>query len=276
MAVRRAAENAANEFVPPKLPAGATCESNPPTTSAETAATAHEPPPGLGAFDGDDDQDTDDLDEILGSTLAEDSRPADNLMVVPDDDESPEFASSNTAGVPPSGDEPREASQQKIPVPCSSIPLWLIDNYKDLCECLRTEMKQNASRQPSVYDTRQFLMAPKSPMFAAAHTNNLSPRLFYEPHYFLWLPHLFNRIPCPACKATQRKNDNGSPIMLCLLGWPQAPRRVVDIDLMLYIVGYRYYCGQDDCRKTYQSWSPAIMDVLPPVLAAQFPFCLTY
>ena len=137
-------------------------------------------------------------------------------------------------------------------------------------------MKQNASCQPSVYDTGQFLMAPKSPMFTAAHTNNLSPRLFYEPHYFLWLPHLFNRIPCPACKATQRKNDNGSPIMLCLLGWPQAPRRVVDIDLMLYIVGYRYYCGQDDCRKTYQSWSPAIMDVLPLVLAAQFPFCLTY
>ena len=57
-------------------------------------------------------------------------------MVVPDDDESPEFASSNMAGVPPSGDEPREASQQKIPVPCSSIPLWLIDNYKDLCKRL--------------------------------------------------------------------------------------------------------------------------------------------
>ena len=251
-------------------------ESNLRATLAETTATAHKPPPGLGAFDGNNDQDMDDLNEILGSTLAEDSQPADDLMVAPDDDESPESASLNVAGVPPSGDEPSEASQQKISVPCSSIPLWLIDNYKDLCKCLRTEMKQNASCQPSVYDARQFLIAPKSPMFTAACTNNLSPRLFYKPHYFLWLPHLFNQIPCLACKATQRKNDSGSPIMLHLLGWPQAPQRVVDIDLTLYIVGYRYYCGQNDCQKTYQSWSPAIMDVLPPVLAAQFPFCLTY
>ena len=136
VAVCRAAENVADEFITPKLPTGATSESNPPATSAETAATAHEPPPGLGAFDGDNDQDTDDPDEILGSTLAEDSQPVDDLMVAPDDDESPESTSLNAAGVPPSRDEPLEASQLKISVLHSSIPLWLINNYKDLCEHL--------------------------------------------------------------------------------------------------------------------------------------------
>ncbi|KAK2464000.1 hypothetical protein APHAL10511_003944 [Amanita phalloides] len=283
VAVRRATENVVDEAVPLRPLVGATSstrvESSPPVALAEITSPAREPPPGLGAFDGDDDQDIEDLGQILGSSFTEDSDPQpelDDIMTTPDDDENPESAPLNTADVPSSGDEPPAAPRQEIPTPRSSIPLWLIDNYRDLCERLRTEMKQNASRQPSAYDAGQFMMVPKNPMFAAARTNHLSPRLFYEPHYFLWLPHLFNRIPCPACKATQRKNDNGSPVMLRLLGWPQAPRRVVDIDLTLYIVGYWYYCGQGDCRKTYQSWSSAIMDVLPPVVAAQFPFCLTY
>jgi hypothetical protein len=149
------------------------------------------------------------------------------------------------------------------------MPLWLLSNYRDLCESLRAEMNQNESRRPSAYNAGQFLLPPKNPLFTAARSNHLSPRLFYEPHYYLWLPHLFNQIPCPACKAAKRTNDNGSAVTLRLHGWPRAPRRVVDLDYTLYIVGYRYYCGLSACRKTYQSWAPAIMDVLPPAVAAQ-------
>ena len=247
--------------------------------TAETAtATAHEPPPGLSAFDSDDEQDLDDddddLEEILGSMVSAEDSQLDELTAAPDDDDDLESVPLRVGCDISSGED--GAASRRTTLPRSSILLWLINSYRDLCETLRMEIKSNASHQPSVYDSGQFLLTPKNPMFAAARTSYLSPRLFYELHYFLWLPHLFNRIPCPACKEARRTNNNGTSIMLCLLGWPQAPRRAVDIDYTLYIVGYRYYCGQADCRKTYLSWSPAIMEVLPPAVAAQFQFHLTY
>ena len=62
--------------------------------------------------------------------------------------------------------------------------------------------------------------------------------------------------------------------------WPksfcQSPRRVVDIESHIYIIGQRYACGHKDCKKTYSSWSPAILNVTPQSLAAQFDFHLTY
>ena len=137
-AVRRATKNMVDEAIALKPLAGATRthECSLPVALAETTSPACKPPPGLGAFDSDDDQDTEDLGEILGS-LAEDSLPElDDIMTAPDDDENPELAPLNTADVPANRDEPLAAPKQEIPMPCSSIPLWLIDNYQDLCEHL--------------------------------------------------------------------------------------------------------------------------------------------
>ncbi|KAF8627540.1 hypothetical protein AX15_004375 [Amanita polypyramis BW_CC] len=73
VAVRRATENAVDEAVPLKQLVGGTGS----VALAETTSPACEPPPGLGPFDGDNDQDTEDLGEILGSSLAEDFSSAD-------------------------------------------------------------------------------------------------------------------------------------------------------------------------------------------------------
>jgi hypothetical protein len=57
-------------------------------------------------------------------------------------------------------------------------------------------------------------------------------------------------------------------------GFSKSPRRVVDVDENIYIIGHRYYCRV--CRKSYQSWSPALLAALPPALAMQFTYHLTY
>jgi hypothetical protein len=46
--------------------------------------------------------------------------------------------------------------------------------------------------------------------------------------------------------------------------------------ISMYLVGYQYLCGHKDCRRSYLSWRPAIFAVLPPPIADQFEFCLTY
>jgi hypothetical protein len=61
-----------------------------------------------------------------------------------------------------------------------------------------------------------------------------------------------------------------------VLGWPKAPRRVVGLDQNIFIIGYRYRCVHEDRKKTYQSWSPALLNVLPPALASQFRHHLTH
>ena len=54
------------------------------------------------------------------------------------------------------------------------------------------------------------------------------------------------------------------------------PQRVVGVESNVYIIGQRYYCGDAQCKKTYHSWLPAILDVIPPYIASEFRFHLTY
>lgn len=85
-----------------------------------------------------------------------------------------------------------------------------------------------------------------------------------------------DRIPCPACRDAGRQPVKSSCVYLQKHGFAPYPRRVVDVDRNTYIVGYRYACGHKDCRKTFFSWSSAILSVLPPPLRDQFEFRLTY
>ncbi|KAG1747482.1 hypothetical protein EDB19DRAFT_1582828, partial [Suillus lakei] len=104
----------------------------------------------------------------------------------------------------------------------------------------------------------------------------IKPIDFYCPCFFVWLPHLFHRIPCPACNAAQRCTVSGQPVMLHILSWPKWPCCVVDIEHLVFIIGHHYYCGHGDCKKTYQSWSPAILNSIPAPLTSQFSFHLTH
>jgi hypothetical protein len=59
-------------------------------------------------------------------------------------------------------------------------------------------------------------------------------------------------------------------------GFIETARRVVDIDHNIYLIGYRYKCGMDECRRDYRSWSAELLNVLPAAVAAEFPFLLTW
>lgn len=159
----------------------------------------------------------------------------------------------------------------------SAKPKWLPNEYQRLRERLTVEMNQNSSRMPSCYERNSFYDGTDSTFLAARSTFQLNAGIFYQPLFFIWLPHvLVDRIPCPACLEAHRVQHLGSVVHLQKHGFTDMARRVVDIDRNIYIVGYRYLCGHKDCKRVYQSWSPAILQVLPPALARAFEFRLTY
>ena len=211
------------------------------------------------------------IDDTDGIGFDEDSE-LDDSRPCPNDDDAHGNAPYHEPELHP---QMAEGSHKSF-TPRTSIPTWLISEYKDICEQLRVEMRTSNSRKPACYDAGQFFLNPKNPFFATANQFQISPTVFYRPRYFIWLPHLFVKIPCPSCKKAGRTRADGSAPMLYLLGWPRAPRRVVDIEFCIYIFGYRYNCNHGDCKETFQSWSSAILDVLPRPLAAQFTFHLTF
>ena len=138
-------------------------------------------------------------------------------------------------------------------------------------------MNQNSSHMPSCYERNSFYDGTDSTFLTARSTFQLNAGIFYQPLFFIWLPHvLVDRIPCPACLEARRVRNLGSVVYLQKHGFTDMACRVVDIDRNIYIVGCRYLCGHKDCKRVYQSWSPAILQVLPPALAQSFEFWLTY
>lgn len=159
----------------------------------------------------------------------------------------------------------------------SSKPSWLSIEYKQLRERLNEEMRCNTSHAPTCYDRKSFYEGVDCPFLAARVTYQLDAAIFYQPQFFIWLPHcLVDRIPCPACLEARRQPMSGPTVYLQKHGFTDRCRQVVDINRNVYIVGYRYLCGHPDCKRVYQSWSPAILNVLPPAIARSFEFRLTY
>ncbi|SJL13795.1 uncharacterized protein ARMOST_17243 [Armillaria ostoyae] len=157
-----------------------------------------------------------------------------------------------------------------------SIPKWLQDSYTALCDTLKDEMSRNQSRRPTCYNHGSFFLRGKKPVFETEHIFQIRPKMFYRPDFFIWLPHLIvKHIPCPACLSAGRLKNN-KPVHLSAHGWVKAPRRVIDINSNIWLVGQRYHCNQSECGKTYQGWAPPILKVLPNWLSDEFPFHLTH
>lgn len=122
-----------------------------------------------------------------------------------------------------------------------------------------------------------FFVYGKKPVFTTKNMFQLFPHMFCQPDFFVWLPHLFvKRIPCPECFTASRKSSKGQTMYLQQYGWAKRPQRITDLDRNIFLVGKQYHCGHADCGKTYQSWSPPIMDLLPHWLVAEFPFHLSH
>jgi hypothetical protein len=159
----------------------------------------------------------------------------------------------------------------------STMPTWLASEYQNLRERLFHEIRSNSSHLPTCYDHRTFFDGIDNAFLVARSTFQLTPGLFHQPRFFVWLPHLlFDRIPCPSCLKAGRQVTRGSRVYLQKHGFANQPRRVVDIDHNIFIVGYRYVCGHKDSRKNFQSWSPSIIRLLPAPIADQFELRLTH
>src|SRR5882762_1843984 len=82
--------------------------------------------------------------------------------------------------------------------------------------------------------------------------------------------------PLSVMQVSKLQDKQGGVVYLCILSWPCMPWRVIGIDSHTYIIGQCYYCGDLQCGKSYRSWSQAILNTIPPFLASQFPFHLTF
>ncbi|OBZ76307.1 hypothetical protein A0H81_03601 [Grifola frondosa] len=149
------------------------------------------------------DSDEPSLGDLGGAAADEDDE---DIRPPPDDEEEGSTAftaggggrgSVDTAGAHSGTDQ---LSKSK-PKSRATIPSWLLTRYNNLCTQLRTEARSNNSHRPSCYDAGQFWIEPRAPIFAMGKQLQLYPSLFYEPRFFIWIPHHFGKIPCPACKA---------------------------------------------------------------------------
>jgi hypothetical protein len=153
----------------------------------------------------------------------------------------------------------------------------LKQHYADTRERLTSEMAKNPSRRPTCYDRGTFNDSSSAAFFATARKFQPTPEEFYSPNYFVWLPHLLvSKIPCPSCLAAKRNAEKGGVQYLHAKGWPNTPRRVVDLEECIYVIGYRYACPQTACRKSYLSWSPDFLSSLPRSVSLHFTHHLTY
>ncbi|KAG6835287.1 hypothetical protein H0H93_003132 [Arthromyces matolae] len=204
-------------------------------------------------------EDDDNVDYLLGDESGIEGEEDVEFQAVPDDDENEVEGVSNL--------------KQKR----ASLPTWLRQTWADYREQLGSEMAKNASRRPTCYDRGTFIDGPVSSCFTIAKKFQPSPSDFYSPKFFVWLPHLLStKIPCPACLKVLRKSDKGGTQFLNAKGWAKSPRRVVDLEECIYIVGYRYACPNSQCRKSFQSWSPELLTALPRSLSIHFTHHLTY
>jgi hypothetical protein len=230
-----------------------------------------------GNCDGDEDDDDGGVDVLLGglhiNTSATDNE---EFTEMPDDDEMDSGTQSHGGAAKPNASRSVPIGKAP-PQERSTMPKWLSQDYADTRERLADEIRKNPSKRPTCYDQGTFIDGTPSAYFAADRKFQPLPEDFYRPRYFIWLPHLLvHRIPCPACVASNRKADDGGPVFLWCKGWARAPRRVVDLEECIYVVGYRYMCGHSACKRTYQSWSPALRAALPRSLAMEFTHHLTY
>lgn len=146
---------------------------------------------------------------------------------------------------------------------------WLIRAFKVIVgEC---EKRTDSGLPPlyAIYHT--FWTSQKSNYFLLSHTN-ITPTDLFHPQFFIWDPQcLYKDLRCPRCNTTLYRH-----------GVISRPRRCVGIDVPFWIIGYRYRCPQCKHPKTgkatvtWRSWDRRILNVLPPVLAAEFPALLTH
>ncbi|KAF8833122.1 hypothetical protein BDN67DRAFT_986235, partial [Paxillus ammoniavirescens] len=143
----------------------------------------------------------------------------------------------------------------------ATMSMWFAGEYQHLRECLAAEMKKSLAGLLQCYQWNMFCDGVENQYLAVRSMFQLSASLFHQPQFFVWFPHvLIDKIPCPACHDASRQPVKSSCIYLQKCGFADYPRRVVDVDRNVYIIGYQYACGHKDYGKPFLSWSPSILN----------------
>lgn len=166
--------------------------------------------------------------------------------------------------------QPRpESSEDPDPL----FPLWIDESARLICGQLRSEIAKHG--RPLCYLQGSLSIMPPNPLFIVDKRFQPTPYLFYKSRFDIWMPHYFvSKIPCPGCRKSGRLNSSKKTPVLQKKGFPTDLRRIVDIDRVIYLVGYRYFCGT--CNTSIVSHDPALLEVLPPLVQHQFTHHLTH
>lgn len=148
--------------------------------------------------------------------------------------------------------------QPRIPHP---LPPWLLKIFDRIVEECSTRDLNGLS--PLYADGKFFYPRASTVFLLRRNPEALAPEDLFNPLFFVWDPILLCDIPCPNCKRPLQRHTH-----------IPRPRRVIDFDECFWLVGYRYRCR--GCRCTFRSWDQRILNVLPPLLAIEFPARLSH
>ncbi|KAK1227239.1 hypothetical protein PQX77_009768, partial [Marasmius sp. AFHP31] len=187
---------------------------------------------------------------------------------VGDDDDPREenvvIGSTRTNGNPSSRQHPRHAS----------FPLWLRKVFERYVQ--ESSDRRDDGLPPLYRDHQSFYFPRKANFFILRDYSGddvPSPTSLYDYTFFLWDPEclLPSGIPCPTCSSKLQRNGNAT-----------LPRRFVDLNGSVWVIGYRYKCNM--CTNTvsgkktvtFCSWDQRIINVIPRKLALEFPAIFTH
>ncbi|KAJ3777917.1 hypothetical protein FB446DRAFT_699599 [Lentinula raphanica] len=156
----------------------------------------------------------------------------------------------------------------------NALPSWLQNEYERCVQASGPENRKHDNRPPLYRDSESFYFPRPAKFFILTRNQQVAtPVHLYDYSFFLWDPEclLSAGISCPNCHTKLHRHGN------C-----KRPRRFVDFERTVWVIGYRYKCPtclNPKSKKhtvTFQSWNPRILAMLPKWLSSEFPAHLSH
>ncbi|KAJ3824864.1 hypothetical protein F5880DRAFT_1479370 [Lentinula raphanica] len=152
--------------------------------------------------------------------------------------------------------------------------------YSYRCEtefkrCIQASHNRDPNGLPQLYHEHKSFYFPRPATFFTLTQNHKVPSPFelYDYAFFLWDPGCLVKdgIPCPNCGTKLTRH-----------GPCERPRRFMDFERTVWVIGYRYKCptcvNKNSGKRTvtFRSWNKCILDMLPKWLVSEFPAHLSH
>ncbi|KAJ3717330.1 hypothetical protein C8R42DRAFT_587212 [Lentinula raphanica] len=156
----------------------------------------------------------------------------------------------------------------------NALPMWLQAEFERCVQASASDKRNSDNRPPLYRDTETFYFPRPARFFILTRNQRVpTPAQLYDYCFFLWDPEclLPAGIPCPNCHTKLHRHGN------C-----KRPRRYVDFEKTVWVIGYRYKCPtclNPKSKKhtvTFQSWNERILAMLPKWLSSEFPAHLSH